>query len=149
MSKVKLTPKQERFVQNVFKGMSQREAYKDSYNVKRMSDKTIDEEACKLFNSPKISTRYQELVDKLEKKTIMTAEERMEWLSKVITGDVKETGMVKHFNSETGEDEEIPVEFPSQLSTKLKALDTLNKMTGEYTTKVEGDLNVTKLEDLL
>lgn len=149
MSKVKLTPKQERFVQNVFKGMSQREAYKDSYNVKRMSDKTIDEEACKLFNSPKISTRYQELVDKLEKKTIMTAEERMEWLSKVITGDVKEEVMVKRLNCKTGEEEEIPAEFPSQLSTKLKALDTLNKMTGEYTTKVEGDLNVTKLEDLL
>lgn len=149
MSKVKLTPKQERFVQNVFKGMSQREAYKDSYNVKRMSDKTIDEEACKLFNSPKISTRYQELVDKLEKKTIMSAEERMEWLSKVITGDIKEVTVVKDVNLETGKDEVIEKEIPSQLATKLKALDTLNKMTGEYTTKVEGDLNVTKLEDLL
>ena len=149
MSKVKLTPKQERFVQNVFKGMSQREAYKDSYNVKRMSDKTIDEEACKLFNSPKISTRYQELVDKLEKKTIMTAEERMEWLSKVITGDIKEVSVVKYVDTITGEDKEILKDIPSQLATKLKALDTLNKMTGEYTTKVEGDLNVTKLEDLL
>lgn len=149
MTEIKLTPKQERFVQNVFKGMSQREAYKDAYNTKRMSDNAIDREACVMMKSPKISQRYQQLVDKLEKKTIMTAEERMEWLSKVITGDIKEVEVFKETNLETGKDEMIQKEIPSQLSTKLKALDTLNKMTGEYTTKVEGDLNVTKLEDLL
>lgn len=32
---------------------------------------------------------------------------------------------------------------------KLKAIDILNKMSGEYVTKVEGNLNVTKLEDLI
>lgn len=149
MSKVKLTPKQERFVQNVFKGMTQRAAYKDSYNTVKMTDSMIDREACILFKSPKVAARYQELVNKLEKKTIMTAEERMEWLSKVITGDIKEVEIVKDVNLETGKDEMIAKEIPSQLSTKLKALDTLNKMTGEYTTKVEGELNVTKLEDLL
>ena len=149
MTEIKLTPKQERFVQNVFKGMSQREAYKDAYKTKRMSDNAIDREACVMMKSPKISQRYQQLVDKLEKKTIMTAEERMEWLSKVITGDIKEVEIYKETNLETGKDEIREKEIPSQLSTKLKAMDTLNKMTGEYTTKVEGDLNVTKLEDLL
>ena len=144
MSKVKLTPKQERFVQNVFKGMSQLDAYKDSYKVKTMSDKTIREEACKLFNSPKISTRYQELVDKLEKKTILTAEQRMQWLSDVITNNVKEDIYI----NVDGKEKKIG-ERNADISTKLKSLDTLNKMTGEYITKVEGDLNVTKLEDLL
>ena len=31
-----LTPKQEKFVQNLIKGMSQREAYKKSYDTKNM-----------------------------------------------------------------------------------------------------------------
>ena len=34
-------------------------------------------------------------------------------------------------------------------SDKLKASDQLNKMEGQYIQKIEGNLNVTKLEDLL
>jgi hypothetical protein len=34
-------------------------------------------------------------------------------------------------------------------NAKLKAMDILNKMSGEYTTKIEGNIGVTKLEDLL
>ena len=35
-----LTIKQEKFVQNLINGMSQREAYKNSYNASKMKDKT-------------------------------------------------------------------------------------------------------------
>jgi len=70
-----LTPKQEKFIQNIVSGMSQREAYKKSYNAKNMADDTIDNKACKLFNSDKIRARYQELMKRLENKAIMTAEE--------------------------------------------------------------------------
>jgi hypothetical protein len=34
-------------------------------------------------------------------------------------------------------------------NTKLKACDLLNKMEGEYTTKIEGEMKIHKLEDLL
>ena len=84
-----LTPKQEKFIQNIISGMSQREAYKNSYNAKKMADDTIDNKACKLFNSDKIRARYQELMKRLEDKAIMTAEERMIWLTKVINCDIK------------------------------------------------------------
>ena len=40
-------------------------------------------------------------------------------------------------------------EKSADLNTKIKALDTLNKMSGEYTTKIEGNIGVSKLEDLL
>ena len=144
----KLTNKQELFINYLLQGLSQREAYKKAYKAK-YKDSAIDNMASKLFNTPKVYTRYTELMEKATKKAIMTAEERMEWLSKVITGDVKEVVMVKRLNIETGEEETIETEMPSQLSTKLKALDSLNKMTGEYTTKVEGDVSITKLEDLI
>ena len=63
-------------------------------------------------------------------------------------GDIKEKTAVLKTDNE-GNSELIEQEFPSKLDTKLKALDTLNKMSGEYTTKIEGDLKVNKLEDLL
>lgn len=58
---VRLTPKQEKFVQGLFKGMSQREAYKQSYNAEKMLDKTVDEEACRLAKDSKITARIDQL----------------------------------------------------------------------------------------
>ena len=46
---MKLTQKQEKYVQELIKGKSQREAYKASYNAKKMSDNSIDREASLLL----------------------------------------------------------------------------------------------------
>lgn len=121
-----LTIKQEKFVQNIVKGMSQREAYKSSYNAKNMKDDTIDNKACNLFKQDKIRARYEELLKKIEDKTIMTAEERQIWLSKVVKGDIKITREY---------DDEIK-EYEPYMSDRLKAMDILNKMTGQYVEKV-------------
>ena len=51
-----LNAKQERFIQNIVKGMSQREAYKDAYKAK-YKDEVIDVRACELFNSSKVQVR--------------------------------------------------------------------------------------------
>lgn len=134
-----LTPKQERFIQNIISGMSQREAYKEAYNAENMKDETIDTEACKLFNDHKVSTRYKELMEELKDKAIMTATERMIWLTEVIKDIQKEKVLV----------EDIEISKTADLNTKMKAMDILNKMSGEYVTKVEGNIGVTKLEDLL
>ena len=137
-----LTAKQEKFVRNLIKGMSQREAYKNSYNAENMSDKVIDNEASILFNSREISMRYKELQDKLDKATIMTAQERLEYLTGIIQNKEQE-------HIVTIEDGEIKeIERPADLNTKMKAIDIMNKMQGEYTTKIEGSVAV-KLEDLL
>ena len=128
-----LTPKQEKFIQNIISGMSQREAYKNSYNAKNMADDTIDNKACKLFNSDKIRARYQELMKRLENNAIMTAEERMIWLTKVINCDVK---VKQEYDNEIKE-------YDPYMSDRLKALDMLNKMDGQYTTKIEGNLGIT------
>lgn len=127
-----LTPKQEKFIQNIISGMSQREAYKNSYNAKNMADDTIDNKACKLFNSDKIRARYQELMKRLENKAIMTAEERMIWLTKVINCDVK---VKQEYDNEIKE-------YDPYMSDRLKALDMLNKMDGQYTTRIEGNLGI-------
>ena len=126
-----LTTKQEKYVQNLVKGMSQRAAYKKAYNVKKMKDEYVDSKASTLFKQVKIKQRYEELVKKAEDKAIMSAKERMLWLCDVINGKEKD------FNKK-----------PADINTKIKALDTLNKMSGEYVTKVEGNMNVSYEESL-
>ena len=137
-----LTAKQEKFVRNLIQGMSQREAYKNSYDAENMSDKVIDNEASKLFNSHEISVRYKELQDRLEDATIMTAKERLEYLTEVIMGLQGENIV------EVVDGEEIERTVPTSIKNKLSAIDLMNKMQGEYVTKVEGNVTV-KLEDLL
>jgi phage terminase small subunit len=120
-----LTPKQEAFVQNILQGMNQADAYRSAYSCKNMSDNAIYVNASKLAADAKVALRLKELRDELAKPSIMTAQERLEWLTERIA------------------DEEVDI------NAKLKAIDIMNKMQGEYVTKVEGNLNVTKLEDLL
>lgn len=138
-----LTPKQERFIQNIVSGMSQRQAYKEAYNAENMTDESIDVEACRLFNNPNVSLRYKELLEEIKDTAIMTATERMIWLSEVVNGEIKDTIYYNVNGVNT------PIEKTADISTKIKALDTLNKMSGEYTTKIEGNIGVSKLEDLL
>lgn len=138
-----LTAKQEKFVRNLIQGMSQREAYKNSYDAENMTDKSIDEEACRLFNDIKIATRYKELMDRAATASVMTAQERLEFLTEVITG-IQREHRVQHTDEGDREYEE-----PADLNTRLKAVDLMNKMQGEYTTKIEGELKVSKLEDLI
>lgn len=119
-----LTAKQEKFVRNLIQGMSQREAYKNSYDADNMADKTIDEKACILFNNDKIKARYTELQGRLDKATIMTAQERLEYLTEIIQG-------IQLDNNEA----------PADLNIKLRAIDIMNKMQGEYVQKIEADVN--------
>lgn len=127
----KLTPKQERFIQNIVSGMTQRQAYKDAFQVD-YDDNAIDSNASTLFNSTKIQQRYKELMDKLEDDAIMSAKERMVWLSDVVKGKVKHTSYGT--NGEAYENE-------AYIGDKLRAIDTLNKMSGEYITKIDADVN--------
>ena len=130
--KMALNMRQEKFIQNIIKGMSQRQAYKDVYKSK-YSDKAIDEHASTLFNSAKVQERYKELLKELEDKAIMSAKERIIWLSKVVKGDIKHTSYDGNGNSYENE---------AYISDKMRAIDIMNKMTGEYTTNIKGNVSL-------
>lgn len=72
--------------------------------------------ASRLLRNDKVQDYLKSLQDKVEKKTIMSAEERMEFLTKVVNGKIKDK---------------------VYMGDKLKALDILNKMSGEYVVKAE------------
>ena len=132
--KEKLNVKQEKFVQNIVSGMSQRQAYKDAFKVD-YDENAIDSNASTLFKQAKIQQRYKELIEELKEATIMTAKERMIWLSEVVQGIQKEKEAV------FTDGDVVIKDVEANLNTKIKALDTLNKMSGEYITKVEADVN--------
>ena len=55
------TPKQEKFCQAVVRGMNQSDAYRQAYDAKRMSSKTVNQKACRLMAKGNIGARVQEL----------------------------------------------------------------------------------------
>lgn len=90
----KLTAKQEKFVQELIKGKSQREAYKAAYNTRNMNDNTIDVKACELFKKDKVRVRYNEINDRLVKEAedecIISAKEVLRELKKIGFADIKD-----------------------------------------------------------
>lgn len=111
-----LTAKQEKFCQNIVKGMTQVDAYRDAYNTSKSADKTVHENACRLAADSKIVARVNELRKQIATDSIMSAQERLKWL----------TDLMRSADEST--------------SDKLRAADIMNKMTGEYVTKVEADV---------
>lgn len=125
-----MTAKQEKYVQNLIQGMSQRQAYKDAYpNAAKWKDETVDSKASVLLNKGakgKVLARYKELLKKTEDNAIMNAKERRKWLTMQILNN------------------------DNSLSDRLKAMDILNKMDGEYNEKIKitGEINTNPFDSL-
>jgi hypothetical protein len=105
--------------------MSQADAYRSAYSCKKMSDNAVYVNASKLMANTKVALRLKEIRDINARPSIMTAQKRKEWL----TGVINDPGV--------------------DINARLKASDQLNRMEGEYVTKISGDLNVARLEDLI
>ncbi len=119
-------PRHERFAQELAQGISQRKAYRAAFPAsERWKDETVDSKASALAKNDKVLARLKELREESSSRAVKSVQERKEWLSSIMD-DVAE-----------------------DMNTRLKACDMLNKMDGEYTTKIEADVKVRKLEDLL
>ena len=108
-----LTAKQEKFAQAIaLEEMNQADAYRSAYDTSRMSDKTVWEKASKLAADSKVRARITELREETVTPKVMSAQKRREKLTDI---------------AENAEDPNV----------QMKAIDLLNKMTGEYVQKVE------------
>ena len=132
-----LTEKQERFVQGIIEGKTQAEAYRSAYNCKNMSDNAIYREASLLVDNQKVAQRIKELREQMMKPSIMTAQQRLEYLTRVIKGEeVEETVCWE-------DGERVSYYEPASIRTRLQAIDLMNKMQGEYVQKVEANVDTT------
>lgn len=111
-----LTSQQEHFCRCIIEGMTQSDAYRTAYSTENYTNKQIWQKASSLMALEEVRERVKALRGELASEKIMSAQKRLEWLTRLI---------------ESGE--EITTD-------KLKALDIMNKMTGEYTTKIEADV---------
>lgn len=145
---MKLTAKEEKFVQAIFKGKSQRQAYKEAYDTSRMKDTTIDVRACNLFKSDKVSIRYQELLKANENKAIIT---RDELLSKAVLALNKALGIEESeiATIQFGEvQEHIAKKFNPSASAQL--IEKIAKLQGWDIEKKEitGNFGVSIVDDI-
>lgn len=159
----KLTEKQKRFVQELFKNNhnGRQAAIAAGY-----SEKTAEVQASRLLRNANVLKYREELIKNFDKSTIASIEEILEYYTRVmrrqevehvvVTIKEKITGMVK--NPETGKQErrtiekekaEI-VEIPTKVSDANKAAEMLGKNFGIWTDKLKLDDNqtITFVEDL-
>lgn len=121
-----LTEKQEQFAKAIaLEGMSYSDAYRSAYETRGMSEKTVNEKASRLKDKDKVRARITQLRDAADSPRIMSAQKRKEWLTQIIEND------------------DLPIR------ERLKASDQLNRMEGEYITRIKGELASVKLEDIL
>lgn len=95
MSKM-LTPKQEKFVRNLVSGMSQREAYRNSYNAKNMKPESMDKKASALFSRVDIRSRYNELIEKANEKVEIKADDILRELKAIAFSNGSDYAQIKN-----------------------------------------------------
>lgn len=158
-----LSEREEKFVEGLILGRSQRVSYRNAFNCRNFSDKTVDEKASRLFSTGKVQARLKQLRNRIisesEKDAIMQGKEILQELTKTARsslGDVLDVkiddGMVdislkkdldlqnvkelyfdKHGN--------IRVKMYSSMDAKKVLADLLNVKEGEM--RKDNDVEVT------
>ena len=93
-SSVSLTAKEEKYVQGLVAGLSQRKAYREAYpSSKDWKDRTVDSRASELFKKSNVLGRYNELMEEHKDKALWTREEavnELKWLYKQAIKSIEE-----------------------------------------------------------
>ena len=133
-----LTPKQALFVQGLFKGLSQREAYKRAYDCKNMKDNTIDKNAYTLANDTKIATRLKELQEYLTERNTVNVEWVLKRLVELNDRCMQGQPVRDKEGNETGE-------WKFEPNAANKSLELIGKHLGMFTDKldVKGEMSIT------
>lgn len=129
-----LTDKQEKFVLNQIEGMSQIDAYRNSYNASNMTEKTAREKASKLMAQDNIRARYNQLLDKVRKsaedKAIVTVEDVLQSILKIRSVCMQTLPI-------TNKQGDVVGETVLDTAGALKANEMLGKTLKMFTDKVE------------
>ena len=116
-------------------------AYMEVYKA---DEETARRNASRLLTKADVKEYIESLQKELKDEAIMSAKERMKWLTEVVKDIQREVTSIR-----IADEDVIVGDKNADLNTKIKAIDIMNKMDGEYVTKVEGNVGITKLEDVL
>lgn len=132
----KLSPKQEKFCQEMAKLGNQYQAYCNSYDASTMARNTIDKEASLLMDNPKIAERLKELGLEIKNENIADAQEIQETLTKLLRGEIQEECVTVEGVGDGCSEARI---IKKQVTPKdrIKAGETLAKMNGYFDIKIK------------
>jgi hypothetical protein len=126
-----LTPKQERFAQEVASGKSQAEAYRTAFNVKPTTKpETSQANACRLMADSNVSTRVAELRAAVAERVTWTMADSLDVLSTIAKGldaDAKpsdKVNAVKAINTMIGLDAPSKLSITGNLVTRIERVVT-------------------------
>ena len=124
-----LTPKKNKFAEEFIKCGNQSEAYRRAYNCKNMKPETVTEAASKLMQDYDVSTRVQELQEKIEKRNVLSAQQLQEELTRYILDEKEEECIVIEANCDKSSTARKMTK-KVQPKDKLKAIELLCKLAG-------------------
>ena len=126
-----LTPKQERFAQEVASGKSQAEAYRTAFNVKPTTKpETSQANACRLMADSNVSTRVAELKAAVAERVMWTMADSLDVLSTIAKGldeDAKpsdKVNAVKAINAMIGLDAPSKLDITGKMVTRIERVMT-------------------------
>lgn len=111
------------------KGLSQRQAYREAYPNSRSKDETVDNKACNLEKKGEVKARIKELKGEVASAAV----------GEVVLSRTEKRAIL----AEMARDKTLSV------NDRQRAIDLDNKMEDEYKTILDGNVGLTKLEELL
>ena len=132
-----LTPKQERFAQEVASGKSQAEAYRAAFNVKPTTKpETSQANACRLMADSNVSTRVAELRAAVAERVTWTMADSLDVLSTIAKGLDEDAKPSDKVNAVKAINAMIGLDAPSKLS-----------VTGNLVTRIQREVIDDNAED--
>ena len=110
--------------------MSKADAYRKAYKRKDMSNDAASKAASRLSKDGEVLRMIDELNKQLDKSAVLTRQQRMEWLSRVVTTPIGNVDSASDLCQEVSMDE-TGAKF--KMPSKIAAIAELNKMDGAYT----------------
>ena len=138
----KLTTKQRKFADEYIKSGNATQAYKLAYSTKNMAPTSINSEATKTLRKPNIKTYIDSRLKELSNSKILSAQEVLEYLSRVVAG--KETESVA---TAKGVYDDVPVSAKDRISAAkelLKRYPTTDPMEKQKLKKLTADARISE-----
>jgi phage terminase small subunit len=119
---VSLTPKQEKFAQNVAKGMTFSDAYRNSYDASKMVDETVHKRASELAQKGEIAGRIDKLKEQLSERQLWSREDSIKKLIEVMS-DARPNDVIaaiKELNNMHGFDAPSKIELSGNMLHQIQ-----------------------------
>jgi phage terminase small subunit len=119
---VSLTPKQEKFAQNVAKGMSLSDAYRSSYDASKSNKQTVNQRAHEINGKSEIAARIKQLKEQLSERQLWSREDSIKKLIEVMS-DARPNDVIaaiKELNNMHGFDAPSKIELSGNMLHQIQ-----------------------------